>query len=133
MTEPSKQEILFELHRNTCDDCLTVMQAKQADYAHGEDPFVNFRMSEALGIHPALGIMLRITDKLQRVRSFLAKGYCAVDNESVEDALDDMVNYVILIKGLLRDEQKGVDSAPEEGYNNPHGHQSPINGPPFVD
>lgn len=99
-------EKLLKLHETTCEDCRAVMRKKNADYSGGSgDPYSNFRISATFGIHPAMGIVLRITDKLQRIRAFTTTGVLAVDTESVDDACDDIVNYAILIKGLLRDER----------------------------
>jgi hypothetical protein len=82
------------------------MRQKNMDYSGGDgDPFANFRIAEAYGVHPVMGIILRSTDKLQRVRAFIKNGVCAVDGESVDDACDDLVNYAILMKGLLREER----------------------------
>lgn len=88
------------------------MASKNADYCGGSsDPFANFRISEVLGIHPALGIMMRMTDKMQRIKSFVANGTLAVKSESFEDACDDLVNYAILLKGILIDTQDvGADT-----------------------
>lgn len=98
------QQELFDLHRETCASCLETMMQKNADYCGGtSDPFANFKVTEIFGIHPVIGILLRLTDKLQRIRSFVANGTCAVKTESVEDACDDIVNYAILIKAILRD------------------------------
>ena len=41
-----------------------------------------------------------------RIRSFVADGELRVINESVEYACDDIVNYAILCKALLREEAK---------------------------
>lgn len=40
-----------------------------------------------------------------RVKSFVADGALKVSGETVEDAFDDMVNYAILGKALLREER----------------------------
>lgn len=96
---------LLELHRETCDGCRATMTAKNADYCGGSgDPYANFRITEVFGIHPVMGIMIRITDKLQRLRAFITNGELAVKTESFTDACDDIVNYAILIKGMLLEE-----------------------------
>jgi Nucleotide modification associated domain 1 len=100
------RERLLDLHDETCRGCKSTMLKKNADYSGGSgDPYSNFKISDAFGIHPAMGIVLRITDKLQRIRAFAKNGVLAVESESVEDACDDIVNYAILIKGMLREER----------------------------
>lgn len=104
---PSPLDKLLQLHRDTADQCLSIMIAKNKDYTAGSaDPYANFRISDAFGIHPAIGVILRITDKLQRIRSFAQAGEMAVKTESVEDACNDIVNYAILIKGIFRETQQ---------------------------
>lgn len=98
---------LLNLFDQTTAHCRAVMVKKNNDYCAGEaganaDPFANFRISEAIGIHPVLGLMMRMMDKMQRVRAFVADGKLAVADETVDDAFDDMVNYAILGKGLIR-------------------------------
>ena len=105
---------LLELFDETTTHCRAVMEKKNNDYCAGEknavlDPFANFRISTAVGVHPILGLMMRMMDKMQRVRAFVADGKLSVTDETVDDAFDDMVNYAILGKGLmreLRDEQR---------------------------
>jgi hypothetical protein len=100
-------EELLKLHEDTCNKCREVMKKKNTDYCGGSgDPYANFRISEAFGIHPAMGIVLRITDKLQRIRAFAANGSLAVAEESVDDACEDILNYAILLKGLLKEERQ---------------------------
>ena len=83
------------------------MHAKSLDYSGGDaDPYANFRIAEMFGLHPVTGILLRVTDKLQRIRAFIKNGVTAVEGETVDDACDDIVNYAILMKGLLREQRE---------------------------
>jgi len=95
---------LLNLHEETAIRCRDIMIDKNADYTGGSsDPFANFRMTEAIGIPAELGILIRIMDKIQRVRSFVENGELQVKSESVDDALEDIINYTILIKGLIKE------------------------------
>ena len=87
------------------------MKVKSQDYASGDDPFLNFRASELFGVDPVLGILLRVLDKLQRVRTFAVTGNLSVKTEPVDDAIEDVINYMILIKGLSKEEKP---APPEE-------------------
>lgn len=119
MTEPEYKDValspvekLLLLHEQTTSRCRDIMRAKNADYSGGSgDPYSNFRIAESFGLHPVTGILLRVTDKLQRIRAFIANGVLAVDGESVDDACDDIVNYAILMKGLLREEREKAEAA----------------------
>ena len=105
----SPLEKLLKLHTETSEHCIAVMRAKNKDYSGGTgDPYSNFRIAECFDLHPVTGILLRLTDKLQRIRSFVKNGSLAVKGESVDDACDDIVNYAILIKGMLREEREAA-------------------------
>lgn len=93
---------LLLLHQATCDCARDIMRKKNHDYTSGSaDPFANFRASAVLGVHPVIGILARSIDKFQRIRSFVEQGALAVKTESVDDAIQDVVNYMILAQGML--------------------------------
>ena len=95
---------LLALHEETCNGARDIMRAKNRDYTAGSaDPFANFRASEALGVPGVVSILVRSLDKFQRIRSFVELGSLAVKDESVDDAIQDVVNYMILAQGMLRD------------------------------
>jgi len=102
----SKREILFDLQDEMFAKCKEVIRVKNSDYANGDDPYINFRSSEIFGVSPVTGIMLRAMDKFQRVATFDKNGKLSVKDESVLDALLDILNYVILIAGYINDKQE---------------------------
>lgn len=79
------------------------MAAKNADYSHGGSPFLNFRTAEILGVPAEKGLLIRVLDKIQRMKAFIDRGELSVQNESVEDAIEDVINYMILLKGMIRE------------------------------
>ena len=102
-------EQLEKLHKETSQKCLEIMLKKNSDYTGGEkseDIFANFRTSEVLGVNPVIGIMLRVMDKIQRIRSFTEDGQLKVQEESVDDACEDVVNYMILAKAMLKEQRQ---------------------------
>tara|TARA_Y100000114_G_scaffold102011_1_gene95168 strand:+ start:336 stop:665 length:330 start_codon:yes stop_codon:yes gene_type:complete len=102
-----KTERLLEIHKDTCNTARDIMRQKNSDYTGGSeatDALANFKASLSLNLHPVTGLLLRVQDKIMRIRSFVADGELRVMNESVEDACDDIVNYAILCKALLREE-----------------------------
>lgn len=93
------------IHKRLCKQALGIMEDKNHDYRGGTgDPYANFRGSTSLDIHPVVGILLRIQDKMMRIRTFVEKGELKVKGESIDDALMDMINYTVLIKGLIEEE-----------------------------
>lgn len=105
-----KIDDLLNLHKETCEDAQSIMRAKNADYTGGsKDIFANFSSVEILGIPAELGILIRTLDKIQRLRSFIVNGQLQVKDEPVDDAIRDVVNYMVLLKGMIKDKQ-AVDS-----------------------
>ena len=105
-------EQLLNLHDETCSKCKEIMKKKNSDYTGGKnatDVFANFNSSVILDIHPVQGLLLRLIDKIQRIRSFTNDKQLQVSNESVEDACEDIVNYAILAKAMLIEERKKIE------------------------
>jgi hypothetical protein len=89
-----------------------IMMKKNHDYTGGSgDPYANFRGSDTLGISPITGILLRVQDKLMRIKTFDEKGELKVENEGVEDALIDVQNYMDLIYGLIKEARNDNDKS----------------------
>ena len=112
---------LLQLHDDTCKACRVIMQQKNSDYTGGKgatDPFANFNASKILDIHPVQGLLRRVIDKIQRIRSFTNDKELLVPNETVADACDDIVNYAILAKAMLMEERSQIeqDSPNKEPY-----------------
>ena len=104
-------EELLKLHDETCDKCKVIMAKKNSDYTGGSqatDIFANFNSSTILNIHPVQGLLLRLIDKVQRIRSFTNDKKLSVPDESVDDACEDIVNYAILAKAMLIEERKKI-------------------------
>ena len=98
---------LLQLHIDTTDKCRLIMERKNNDYCGGRasvDALANFKTASALGLHPVTGLLLRMQDKLMRIKSFVNDGELRVTGETVEDACDDLVNYAVLCKALLQEE-----------------------------
>ncbi len=97
---------LLKLHKETCDKCYGVMQKKNNDYSGGatsSDALANFKMSSSLGLAPVMGLLLRIQDKMMRIKTFATDGELNVANETVNDAFEDIINYAVLGKALLQE------------------------------
>lgn len=117
MSENTYKPITFQeltaLFMATITHCLEVMNAKNHDYTDGStDPFANFRAANVLGIAPEIGILMRCMDKFQRITTWVNKGELHVKGEGVEDAIHDVINYMILLKGMIVERQRraGVDT-----------------------
>ena len=91
---------LLSLHGDVCNRAVRLMQKKNHDYSGGQnadDPFLNFTRVERLGITDTQrGFMVRLTDKLSRLITFIDTGTYAVPDEKLEDTVVDLINYTIL-------------------------------------
>lgn len=81
------------------------MRAKNQDYTAGGGPFSNFRHAEALGVAAELGLLIRVMDKLMRMHTFIRNGTLTVKGESVEDAILDVINYMVLLAGMVEEKR----------------------------
>ena len=95
-----RRQALFNTHQGLCHEALALMRVKNRDYGANEDPFRNFHK------HGALGIMVRLDDKIARLESFMEKGFNAVKSESVRDTIIDGINYLVLLYAYM--ESRGM-------------------------
>lgn len=86
------QDILKELE--------SLHASKDADYA-GDIEYGNIRASLGFGISPWVGAMIRLSDKVERIKQFVKKG--KLNHEGVRDSLVDIANYAA-IATVLYDE-----------------------------
>jgi len=97
---------LFEHHKALCGEALSLMEKKNHDYAgkEGDTQFANFTRSEEMGIcSTEQGFLVRVCDKLSRLSTFTSAGTLKVENESYHDAVVDIINYMVLFSGYLKD------------------------------
>lgn len=100
------REELLVLHSETCANARSIMEAKNKDYTSGAtDPFSNFKASEIFEVPGELGLLVRVLDKLKRINSFIKNGTLAVKDEPVDDAIRDVINYMVLLNGMIKDKK----------------------------
>lgn len=75
---------------------------KQADYGSEGDPFANVRASRDFGVRPWVGALVRLNDKVTRLKNFARKGQLA--NESAVDSMLDISVYALIAR-ILYDEE----------------------------
>ena len=90
------------------DELRKIHFAKSQDYGDPDDALANIRAgAEVVGIEPWRGCVIRIADKMQRIKSFCREGKLA--NEGFEDALLDLASYAIIALIMFRLQQRGTD------------------------
>jgi hypothetical protein len=101
---------LIRNHETLCSTARELMKKKNADYAGrgGHEPFANFTRVEAMGIcSTERGMLVRVTDKMSRLSSFVESGKLEVANESFEDTIVDVINYMVLLHSYVKDKKHG--------------------------
>lgn len=99
---------LLKNHQELCRKAYELMQRKNHDYAGrgGESPFANFTRCESMGICTTeQGFLVRMTDKMSRLSSFVEAGVLKVKDESVEDTILDIINYAVLFRSYLQERE----------------------------
>ena len=97
-----KKEELVKVASDTFNACLITMDTKNSDYAKDiEDALRNFKAVEFFKLTDiSTGIAVRLCDKFMRICNLLHHE-AAVKNEKIEDTINDMINYLVILKASL--------------------------------
>lgn len=101
-TAPTRNELNQTEYLETYDQVIAGMREitrrKNLDYATDSDAFQNFRLTEHLQItDTARGILVRMSDKFQRICNLIGGNDAAVLDEKIDDTLKDLANYSIIL------------------------------------
>lgn len=97
----TQKEFLVEL-KKSYENNIKISERKNSDYATSDDAFKNFKACEMIGVPAAVGILVRMTDKLIRVSNLLNQP-AKVNDEKITDTLSDLANYAMILKVYLDD------------------------------
>ena len=118
-----KRQKLYDKHQALTDKAFDILKKKNHDYAGGDDPYSNFRKGEVFGLcSTEAGILLRVTDKISRLATFVNQGKLEVTNESYEDAVVDIINYMVLLSSYIADKN---DQKTQQNVEEPKIHIEP--------
>ena len=81
---------------------LDLISTKNKDYGAEEDPFANFQW------FGELGFLVRMSDKLMRLKHILENREMNVKDESVKDTLMDLSNYANLLIAYLSNQENKI-------------------------
>jgi len=99
---------LLKFHEEITKQARELMSLKNRDYAgnEGVEPFANFTRVESMGIcKTEAGFLVRLTDKMSRLSSFVRAGKMNVKDESFMDTCVDVINYMVLLAAYLKDKE----------------------------
>lgn len=83
-------------------EMLLIHANKQSDYGLSTDPFSNIRSSQDFGVEPWVGSLVRMNDKVTRLKKF-AQGH-VLQNESAKDSMLDIALYSLITLILYQEE-----------------------------
>lgn len=97
-----KRQTQEEIFDETVAQMRTIIFSKNEDYAN-EDTLSNFKLAGAIiGLTPEMNCLNHIATKLARL-GVLLNTTNEPNNESIDDSLNDLANYAILLKMIRRD------------------------------
>lgn len=97
VTEPTARERYVERFKALQAEMLRITLAKNNDYGGHDDPFKNFR---EYGAH---GILVRLSDKMARLKTAIVEKRKFEVTESVSDTCIDAANYCLLLLCVLEE------------------------------
>jgi hypothetical protein len=87
------------------DEIKSLHVAKSQDYGSDEDPLANIRAgADLIGVDPWKACLVRIADKVTRLRTFCHKGSVVFDG--LEDTLKDLSAYAALALAFYREQHR---------------------------
>jgi len=100
---------LFSIAEETFKKCLTTLENKNHDYSKDSgDALRNFKAVEFFHLtDTSTGIVVRLCDKFMRICNLL-HDQAMVSDEKVEDTIDDMINYLIILKASRIEMKPGL-------------------------
>lgn len=83
---------------------------KNAGYAGADnpDPWANFRLSQAFGVSPFDGVLVRLSDKWSRIQSLRRNPANDRIGESILDTLRDLAAYALIGICLLEEKEQAA-------------------------
>ena len=101
---------LLTVHKELTDEARELSSRKNHDYSGGKDdthPFLNFTRCEAMGIcKTEAGILVRLTDKMSRLSTFITTGEFKVKDEALRDTVLDIINYAVILYAYTQSQKE---------------------------
>jgi hypothetical protein len=95
----------IELAKTDFDKCLQILQSKNNDYADVKDVFSNFKYSgDYAGVDASVACRVLIGTKMARLKELLSSNK-EIKNESIDDTLADSINYLEILRGILKEKE----------------------------
>ena len=104
------------------NEALELFKKKNSDYG------------DAFASYGAIGVLVRMGDKISRLQSISNKNITLINTESLRDTLIDLHNYSAMAIMLLDEDKNKKANLSNRGYLDSyslddHLHQTPVNSP----
>ena len=104
-------EELFAMAKMDLDRCLATLERKSHDYANDGDVLKNFKESSKIAsITPVQSILVLVGTKISRLTELVTTEKIS-KNESVEDTILDLINYLLLLKAMIEEQREKTKSS----------------------
>ena len=101
------KEQYFKMMEQELTSLQDLIKRKNNDYTAGGGPFDNFNVTAALDLADRrTGLLIRMVDKIQRLKTFIKKGELKVQGESAKDAARDIIGYSLILLGMLTEDEQ---------------------------
>lgn len=97
---------LIKVAVNTFLKCKEILERKNFDYANSDNAFENFELVAQISKTNPERVMLNLIGvKVARLTELLTS--CKKPkNESIEDTIDDLINYAVILKAYLKTKRR---------------------------
>ncbi|MEM3646599.1 MAG: hypothetical protein QW334_00440 [Thermofilum sp.] len=99
-------EEYLKLKKKVFEKCCDLSVRKGHDYSGMEDTLANLKAARILGVKPEQGVLVRLLDKIMRLKNFVERGELQVSDETVFDTVADAHNYLDLLLALIVEERE---------------------------
>jgi hypothetical protein len=103
-----KREDLLKMHETMTVKAYDLLREKSIAYASEDDAFANFNMAELVGVPAYRSCMTRMLEKMARISSLTEQGKDGSLDESIVDTLLDLINYTVILSGLIH--ERGISN-----------------------
>ena len=98
----TREDFYSLIEKELVPSCIQILKTKGEAYTLGDDRLISFKKnSNLLGISPEKQWFTYFIKHFDSVTSYINENYS--DSEPIETRIQDMINYLFLLYGLIKD------------------------------
>lgn len=102
-----RQEEFNVVIKETMDNIEKLLRVKGGEYAGSDDRLANFKRGQLrTGAHPMQVLWIYLSKHIDSVETYIkdiARGVTRERSEPIDGRLDDIINYCLLMKALVKE------------------------------